>query len=260
MIIVDFFKTILYIPLYNALVFLIHIVPGGEVGLAVIFLTFIVKLIIFPLSSKSIHSQALMREIEPQIKVIRAQKFDKQKEAAEIMEVYKKNKVNPFSGCFLLLIQLPIIISLYWVFLKGLPVINTSLLYSFTPVPGKLNMIFLGVLNLGKSSIILAALAGLTQFLQMSISLPKSEPKPKDGDQKTGFQEELTKMMNMQMKYILPVFIAGIAYTLNGAVALYWTTNNLFTVGQELWIRKERAMMKKKAAEEKEKSEEEKKK
>src|SRR3990172_11473486 len=133
---IAFFNTFFYEPLYNGLVFLISVMPGTDVGLAVIVLTLLVKIIILPLSHKSVASQAKMRSIEPEMKRVKERHKDKQEQARQVMDLYKKHGVNPFSGCFLMLVQLPIIFALYWVFFKGLANnIDQTILYSFVVAP-----------------------------------------------------------------------------------------------------------------------------
>lgn len=231
----DLLQTILYEPVYNALVYLVDIVPGHDLGFAIIALTLVVKTILLPVAHKTIKSQAMMRAIEPDVKAVRDKKLEKQEEAQKIMEVYRENGVNPFSGCLLLLIQLPIIITLFLVFRNGLPSIDPALLYSFVPQPDTLHTLFLGVFELTTGSIVLALVAGATQFLQMKISLPKP---PAPSSETPSFQEQFTQNMTTQMKYVLPIFIVVAAYTLSAAIALYWITNNVFSTVHELIVRR----------------------
>src|SRR3989339_1880931 len=170
----NIWNTILYQPLINALVFLVSIVPGGDVGIAVIILTILVKLILFPLSQKSIESQAEMSILTPELNKIKASGASKEEQARLTFELYKEHKTNPFSGCLLVLIQIPIIFALYYVFLKGIN-FESGLLYSFIHVPEHSNMIFLGVLDITKKSLILAILAGISQYLQAHF-MPKPAP------------------------------------------------------------------------------------
>lgn len=236
------FHSVFYQPLYNGLVFLISVIPGADVGLAVVILTLIVKIIILPLSHKSVASQAKMRSIEPEIKKVKEQHSDKQEQARQVMDLYKKHGVNPFSGCFLMLVQLPIIFALYWVFLKGLAHnIDQSLLYSFIIPPDQVNMHFLGIIDMSKKNIILAALAGISQYFQMKLSMP---PIPKNEDKKNkvsdtpSFKDEFAKNMNVQMRYMLPGIVFFVAYSISSAVALYWLVSNLFSIGHELVVKR----------------------
>ncbi len=232
-------NTLLYEPLINALAFLVSIVPGGDVGVAVVVLTILVKLILLPLSQKSIESQAEMNILAPELNKIKASGASKEEQARQTFELYKKHKVNPFSGCLLVLIQIPIIFALYYVFFKGINFQN-DLLYSFVHTPEQINMIFLGVLDIGKKSLVLAILAGVSQYLQAHF-MPKPSTSSKNANGSiVSFSESFAKSMHMQMKYIFPFVVAFIAYSISGAVALYWITSNLFMVGQQIYVKKEK--------------------
>ncbi|HBA45589.1 hypothetical protein A2W67_00705 [Candidatus Nomurabacteria bacterium RIFCSPLOWO2_02_40_28] len=226
----NIWDALLYKPLINALAFLISNIPGGDVGLAVVILTILVKLILFPLSQKSIESQVAMTTLSPELNKIKMSGASKEEQAKLTFELYKKHKTNPFSGCLLLLIQIPIIFALYYVFYKGIN-FDSGLLYSFIEVPEHMNMTFLGVLDIGGKSIFLAILAGISQYLQAHFM-----PQPKTSGAATGsFGESFGKSMNMQMKYIFPFVVAFIAYSISGAIALYWITSNIFAVGQQIY-------------------------
>ncbi|MHB1117971.1 MAG: YidC/Oxa1 family membrane protein insertase, partial [Minisyncoccota bacterium] len=136
-----FFSTFFYQPLYNALVFLVSVVPGSNVGVSIILLTVGVRSVLLPFSHKSVVSQAKMREIAPHIEKLKEKhKDDKQEQARKMMELYREYGINPFSGLLLLIIQLPIIFALYFVFFKGLPHLNEGHLYSFVHLPETVNM------------------------------------------------------------------------------------------------------------------------
>ncbi len=225
-------NAILYHPLLNALAFLVSIIPGGDVGVAVIVLTILVKVILFPLSQKSIESQAQMNLLTPELNRIKESGKSKEEQAKLTFDLYKQHKTNPFSGCLLLLIQLPIIFALYYVFLKGIH-FQSGVLYSFVHIPEHMNMIFLGIIDIGKKSLVLAILAGISQSLQAHFM-----PQPSASSSSGSFQESFGKSMNMQMKYVFPFLVAFIAYNISGAVALYWITSNLFMVGQQIYVKK----------------------
>ncbi len=228
-------NTILYKPLYNALVFLVGIV-GGDIGLAVVVLTIVVKIILFPLTKKSFMSQLQMRSIEPELARIReTYKDDKVLQSQKTMELYKEKKINPFSGCLVLLVQFPIIIALYFVFLKGFPggVFDANLLYHGVLIPGDLKMKFLGLIDVRSHSIPLALLAGATQFLLAKMTVKK----PVSGaSQDQSFAGQLSRSMNIQVLYVFPILIAVVAYKIAAAVALYWVTSNIVTLVQQLMI------------------------
>lgn len=231
----NLWSTLFYEPLYNALIFLVGTLPGSSVGLAVITLTVLVKFALYPLSQKSVNAQAKMRSLEGELSAIKEKwKNDKERQARETMELYKKHNVNPFSGCLTVLIQLPIIIALYFVFLKGLAP-EGGVLYSFVKFPEQMNMLFLGLVDLGAKSIVFAVLAATAQYFQTRLSLPKAKA-PSVGSE-VSFADEFSKSMNMQMRYILPIIIGFFAYTTSAAVALYWIVSSLFSIGQEFIVR-----------------------
>lgn len=234
-------NTVLYKPLLNALAFLISVVPGGDVGVAIIVLTLLVKIVIYPLSQRSIESQAKMNSLSPELNKIKESGASKEEQARQTFELYRKHKTNPFSGCLLVLIQIPIIFALYYVFFKGLNFEN-GLMYSFVPTPQNVNTMFLGLIDIGSESLLLAILAGVSQYFQ-AYFMPQTVS---SSTNKGSFQDSLTKSMHMQMKYILPVFIFVILGTdwffpaLSGAVALYWITSNIFAIGQQIYVDKKR--------------------
>ncbi|MBP6854752.1 MAG: membrane protein insertase YidC [Candidatus Pacebacteria bacterium] len=234
----NIWTTIFYEPLYNALVFFTG--TFGGIGLAVITLTLIVKIIMFPLTKKSILSQAKIYALNDDIEKIKKDYPDKTEQSKKTLELYKKNNVNPFSSCLVILIQLPIIIALYQVFLRGVES-STGVLYSFVHIPENLSTMFLGI-NLEEKSIIFAILAGITQFIQMKIST--SMIKPADPND-VSFKGQLAKSMQFQMKYILPFFITFVAYSVSAAIALYWVASNIITIIQELIIRSRAGLIKK---------------
>jgi len=233
-------KTIFYEPLYNALVFLVSVIPGHDVGVAIILLTVLVRAILFPLGQKSVKSQIELRMIEPEIAKIKEEfKNNKEEQAKKTFELYRKHGVNPFSGCLLTLIQLPIIIALYYVFLKGIgsgALLDGGTLYSFITPPDFINTNFLGLIDITKKSLILALLAGLTQFIQAYLTVI-----PSSGAEKKSFKGDLMKSMQFQMKYFLPIFVFFIAYKISAGVALYWTISNIFMIAQEMVVRRKLA-------------------
>lgn len=234
-----FFTETLYRPLYNALVGLIDILPNADIGLAVIILTITVKFLLLPISKKAIKTQLLMKELEVPLKELKEQYKDNPQEMAhKTLDLYRSKEVNPFAGIFLILIQLPIVISLYFVFAQsGLPVINVDLLYSFVPTPQDIQTTLLGFINLvSNKSVVIALLVLITQSIQIRLSLPKQNPEAPVSDNQ--FTQDFIKGLHFQMKYILPVITAVISYTLISVVGLYWIVGNIFTIAQEIYFKK----------------------
>ncbi len=230
------FHTFFYQPLYNGLIALMGLLPWFDAGVIIVLFTIIVKIALFPLSKKAVITQVEMKKLEPELKKIKEKyKNDSQEQAKRTMALYKEKKVNPFSSIVTTLIQLPIIFALYFVFLKsGLPLINEMLKYSFVPTPINVNVLFLGLINITNKSTVLAVLAGISSYFQMKHSIP-SLPTP-TGEK--SFQNDLSRSMSMQMKYVFPVIIFIVSLNISGAVALYWVTSNLFTLAQEVFVMK----------------------
>lgn len=231
------YNEILFRPLFNALVFLTGVVPFRDLGLAVIILTIIVRFAIFPFTHGSIKTQTKMREIEPELKKIRQETNGKQEEQGRrTMELYKKHGVSPFSGCLLLLIQLPILIALYQLFIKDINS-NLELLYSFIPPPDGIQYLFLGLIDMTKVSVPLAAIAAISQYLQMKLAMPdKAMVQKAEGG---SFQNDFQKMFSAQAAYIFPVVILVISLQFPSAVALYWTTSNVFATVHEWMVKRQ---------------------
>jgi len=224
------FHTIFYIPLYNALIWLTTSF-GGSIGLAVIALTLIVKIILSPLSHSSIKSQIEQKKLQPLMEKIKKEYPDQKEQSAKMMELYKEHKTNPFSGCLLLLLQLPVIIALYRVFLAG-SVVNPADLYHFVHAPAVFHAKFLWLDMVARGSIVLAIVAGITQFLQMYWSpAMKSEKVPKSESRDVSAQ--MASSMTTSMKYTMPIMIVVLGYAVPGAVALYWIVSNIFMIIQE---------------------------
>ncbi len=230
------FGTLVTTPLYNGLVGLMHLLPWADLGLIVIIFTCIVRLILFPVAQKSVRTQIVMQEIQPQIDEVKKRyKDNPQEQATKIMALYKEKGLNPFASIVFLFIQIPIIFGLYFMFLRaGLPVIDPSHLYSFVSLPDTLSPMFLNVIDVTMKSIPLAILAGISQFFQARFAKP---PEMKKDDSKS-FGKEFTKSLHFQMKYVFPIIIIFIASALPASISLYWITSNLFSIGQEIWTRK----------------------
>ncbi|MBA3733100.1 membrane protein insertase YidC [Patescibacteria group bacterium] len=229
----NIFNFLISTPLYNGFILLIKNLPFFDAGVIIIIFTIVVKVIMLPLSLKASRSQLEMKSTEKDLALIKEQyKDNKEEHSRKTMEYYKEKGINPFSGFLVLLIQLPILIGLYRVFIKsGLPVINTALLYRFVMAPTSVNMLFLNLINISQKSLILAIVAGITTYFQVSLASGAQS-------QGTGTQGDVAKMMQVQMKYFFPILMTFIAYSISSAVVLYLITSNLFAIGQEIYIKK----------------------
>lgn len=228
---IDIFNTILYQPLLNILVVLYTYLPGQDFGIAVIVLTVLVKLVFYPLGSLAIKSQKNLSTLQPKIKELQEKyKDNKEKQMKAVMELYKKEKVNPFSGCLPILVQLPVLIALYQVFRIGFQEEQvTNALYSFISNPGALDPSFLGLVDLSGPNTYIAILAGSMQYIQVKMSLQKTQ-------QKEGKKPDFANIMQKQMLYFFPVFTVFILFGLPSAIGLYWVVTTLFSIGQQYVI------------------------
>ncbi|MFA6272481.1 MAG: YidC/Oxa1 family membrane protein insertase [Patescibacteria group bacterium] len=241
-----FFNTVLYEPLFNGLIYIYDILPWKDLGIAIIVLTLLIKLVLYLPSRSSIKSQKTLQETQPKLDAIKAKYKDNREEMGkQLMSFYKENKVNPFSSCLPLLIQLPILIALYRVFFGGLTTDSqTGILvadqvqhlygylkdvYATTPI----NAMFLGFVDLAKKgNYILALIAGGLQFLQGKMMMRR---KP-EIDTKGSKDEGKAAAMNRQMMYFMPVITVIFGIQFPAGLTLYWATSTLFQVGQQYLI------------------------
>ncbi len=233
---INFFRTIIYDPLYNALIFIESSIGWVDLGLAVIILTVLVRLILFPLSKSAIITQQKIKFHQDELKEIREKyKEDKQKQAEMTMAFYKEKGINPFSSLLPMIIQIPVIISLYLIFLKtDLPAIHPEMLYSFIEAPSEVSTTLAGFIDISGKSFVLAGLTGIASFFQFKISMPA----PQEKKENPSLKDDLARSMNLQVRYFFPIMIAGVAYAFSSIVALYLLTSTLFSIGQELAVRK----------------------
>ena len=227
-----FFNAVIYNPLYNGLVYLVGIIPTHDVGIAVVLLTIVVRIVVYPLSRRAIQAQLDMKKVAPEITKIRDKyKDDKQGESKAIFALYKERGIHPFASFLLVLIQFPVLIGLYWVFSRGgLPAIDVARLYSFVHVPEAVNMVFLGIQNMAGHSIVLAFLAAATQFTYTRLSMG---PRGVKTATEASFSDDMAKSLDVQARYVLPAVIGVIAFMVGAAAPLYWVTSNSFMILQE---------------------------
>lgn len=231
------FNVVFYQPILNLLVFLYNIVPGHDIGLAIIIMTVIIKLILLPLSKQSIKSQKALQELQPKIDEIKKKYADnKEEQGRAMMQLYKQNKVNPFSSCLPLLIQLPFLWAVFMVFRAGLSGQSLNLVYAFIHQPELINTVSLGFIDLAKPNVVLAILAGLAQFWQAKMMATK-RPEVRGNGAK---DEDMMAIMNKQMLYLMPALTVFIGLSFPGGLALYWLITTLLTAFQQLYLFKQK--------------------
>ena len=228
----QFFYTILEQPLTNALIFFYNTIAFQDLGLAIIFLTLAIRLVLFPFFHKSARQQTVMQHLQPKLKAIQEQhKSDRAKQTEAMMALYREHEVNPFSGILFLLVQIPVLITLYYIFLKSLsPETFAPALYSFVHLPETFNATFLGLINLGSRSILMVVLAALAQFFQSKLAMPKRA----DPSAPLSTQEQIAR----NMVYVGPALTIFIFFNFPAAVSLYWLASSVFSIIQQIVINK----------------------
>ncbi len=224
----NLFHIILIQPLLNLLVLVYNLIP--DVGVGIILLTILIRLLLVPSFHKSLKSQKQMTELQPKLNDLREKhKGDKEAEAKALMALYKEHKVSPFSSCLPLLIQLPLLIALYQVFRLGLAGNNIGpQLYHWVHNPGIISPLFLGLIDLAKPSVVFGVIAGIAQFIQSKMMLPKS-----------GTNTDATmKALSFQTLYFLPLLTVLFSLRLPAGLPLYWIVTTVFAVGQQYYIMK----------------------
>lgn len=228
--ITSIFDFLFYEPILKALTIIQNIIPGHDFGWAVIILTILIRILLWPLASKSIRSQKALQELQPEMSAIKEKfKDQKEKQAQAMMELYKNKKINPVSGCLPVLIQFPILIALYYALSEGLAVHD-----------GNTNFMFLGILDLTQKSLVLAVLTGVLQYYQTKmIMVIKKEVKEKAVQiKKTDSPGDFSQIMNKQMLYVMPFVMAFVAFSFPAGIALYLVITTAFSVIQQHWTMK----------------------
>jgi YidC/Oxa1 family membrane protein insertase len=227
------YHAIFYQPIFNALVWFYNVIPGHDVGLAIILITLVLKIILHPFSVQSLHAQKRMQDLQPKLDALKEKfKGDQPGLAKATMELYKQEKISPFSSCLPLLIQFPFLIAVYSVFRNGLAGgEKMNALYSFIHNPGVLNPISFGLLDLSKPNIFLAILAGGAQWWVSKMLVAKKQPAVPGAK-----DESMAATMNKQMTIFMPLMTIFIGISLPAGLTLYWLVTTLLTGVQQLYI------------------------
>lgn len=229
----NLFNLLLYRPLFNALILIYNYLPVRDFGVAIVLLTVFIRLVLYPLTAKALHSQRVLQKLQPKLQEIQKKyKDDRETQTKETLELYRKEKLNPFSGLFLALIQLPILIALYQVFWEGLKAEALVNLYGFVANPGQINAMFLQLADLSKPNGWMAFIAGILQFFQTKMMLPN-----RSGSQKAG---DIGAMVQRQMVYFFPFLTVVILLRLPSALGFYWIVSSIFSIGQQYLVLKEK--------------------
>ncbi len=259
----NIFEVLIVQPLFNLLMLLYAVIPGGDFGISIILFTVLLRVALHPLVKRQLHQTKAMRKLQPELERIRKQtKNNKQLQGVQMMELYKKHGVSPFQSMGLLLIQLPIFIALYIVIQiftlhrNELAKWTYDFLENIGPIkhivehPEQFNEKLFGVVDLtqhafanGSINFILLALAvaaAVGQFYQTRQTMPHSGDKKRLRDilseaaeGKEADQSEINNAIMGKMTYVLPFFMFFVMVSLPGAIALYYATSTLVTVLQQ---------------------------
>lgn len=265
----NIFDVLIVQPIFNLLIALYAIVPGGDFGISVILFTILLRFALYPLVKKQLHQVKAMRRLQPELERIKAKtKKNKQAQAMQMMELYKKHGVSPFRSIGILLIQLPIFIALYHViqiftmhrdkveqftygFLEQIPAVQEIIKH-----PEQFNEKLLGVVDLTKHAfyqnnvdiflVLLAIVAAVTQYIMSKQTMPQVENKKRlrdilseASDGKEADQSEINNLVMAKMIKVLPFFMLFIMLSLPGALALYYAVSNIVAVIQQHYILKQ---------------------
>ncbi|MGX7953363.1 membrane protein insertase YidC [Tsuneonella sp. HG249] len=199
---------------------------AGNFGVAIILLTLIVRLVMFPIAQKQFASMAAMRAIQPKMKAVQERfKDDKQKQQQEIMALYKSEGVNPLTGCLPILLQIPIFYGLYKVLMVGIEMRHKPFALWIqdlsAPDPAHILNLF-GLLPFTPPSFLaigpLAILLGISMWATFRLNPPAADP----------IQAQMFKIMPWILMFAMAPFAAGLL--------IYWITNNLLTLAQQTYL------------------------
>ncbi len=262
----NIFEVLIVQPLFNLLMVLYAIIPGGDFGVSIILFTILLRLVLHPLVKRQLHQTKAMRRLQPELEQIKKRtKGNKQLQGVQMMELYKKHGVSPFRSIGILLVQLPVFIALYLViqiftlhrdqlgkytydFVE-----NIAAVKHIVENPEAFNEKLLGVVDLtqhafsnGSINFVLVAIAiaaAIGQYIQSKQTMPQSDSKRRLRDilseaanGKSADQSEINGAIMSKMMVVLPFFMLFIMLSLPGAIALYYATSTLVAVIQQTLI------------------------
>jgi YidC/Oxa1 family membrane protein insertase len=229
------FHAVLYKPLFNLFVWLYNVLPGHDLGLVILVLTIIIRVVVYPLMTSSIKAQKSLQDLQPKLDEIKKEfPTDKQKQAEATMKLYKETKINPMASCLPLLVQLPLLLALFWVLRDGLASKDlTQNLYPFVNNPGTLKAISFGFINLAVPNYFLAVISGAAQFFQTKMMSTRHSPKGAGPGAK---DEDMAAAMNKQMMYMMPIMTVIIGIKLPAGLSLYWFFSTVLMILQQYLV------------------------
>lgn len=229
------FHTIFYEPVYNLLVLVLTYVPLHDIGTAIVLVTVIVKALLLPINLSATRTQYLMKRVEGEMNELKEKHKENPQEASKkMMELYKREQINPFAGIFALILQIPILFALYIVFSKGL-FADPNSLYSFIHFPETLHTLAFGLFDVKEKNIVIAVLAGVASYFLARRQTESMIPQNKGGEET--FQDQFMRSMRIQLLYVLPVIITISASFLPSALGLYWFVSSVIGYAQDVYVK-----------------------
>ena len=265
----NIFDLLVVQPIFNLLIGLYSVIPGGDFGVSLIIFTVLVRFALYPLVKKQLHQTQIMKKMQPELaRIKKAAKGNRQVEGMQMMELYKKNGVNPFRSIGILLIQLPIFIALYHVIQiftlhrDQIEKFAYSFMEQLGPVrqlieqPQAFNERLLGVVDLTKAAITntgidwilvgLAVIAAITQYVMSKQTMPHQPSKKglrqlmaEAAEGKEADQTEMNAIVMNKMIKLLPFMMFFIMISVPGALALYYAVSNIVAMVQQHYLLKQ---------------------
>lgn len=258
------FTTLIVQPIFNLLVIIYALLPGHNFGVALIIFTVVIRLLLWPLVKKQLHQAKAMRQLQPQLKRIKAEtKGNRQLESAKVMELYKEKGINPFATFPILLVQLVILLGLYSGLRKVLADPHTLITFAYPWVQHLswikelshnihlLDNTFLGFIDLSRSALkphggiywpAMALVVGsaVAQYYQAKQLMPTSDSKRglrdilREASQgKQTDQSEVNAAVGRSTRFLIPAMVFIFTISLPAALSLYWLTGGIVAIIQQ---------------------------
>lgn len=231
------FNTLIVQPLFNLVLFFYAILPYHDLGVAIIIVTILVRLLVWPLASKQLHSQRAMQKLAPEIAKLRKKAGgDKQKESQMLMELYKEKGISPFASLTPILIQMPLLIAFYYALRHAVhagdianmvypAIANMPAVKAIIANPAAYKPALFGIVNLAKPNVVIAVLAAVSQYIQTKQILPK----------KTSDKADAAAQVAQMSVLLFPFMTFLFAMSLPSALGLYWFVASLVSIFQQ-WL------------------------
>ncbi|MCX7966139.1 MAG: membrane protein insertase YidC [Syntrophorhabdaceae bacterium] len=190
-------------------------------GIDIILLTILIKIIFYPLSLKSYKSMKEMQKLQPQIQKLREKyKDDRQKLNQEMMELYKRRKINPMGGCLPMLIQIPVFFALYKALSGAIELRHAHFIWWINDLSAPEDLFSFTILGFTIPIRLLPLLMGITQFIQQKMTPTSADP------------------MQEKMMLFMPILFTFLFWGFPSGLVLYWLVNNVISIGQQYYINK----------------------